>query len=154
MEIYTERSAAFADTRNAKKLIGIRVLTPSSEVFGKVREVRLHHTTHAFEGVVVKRGSASRYIGKSYVARITNDAVTLSIEPAILVVGRPVVSSDGKRFGKVIKIQRVGHTNDIASLTVRRSLLRKAVVPASGVKQFGASIILKKTHKDACKYGA
>ncbi len=154
MDIYTERSAAFNDTRNAKKLVGIRVLTPTGEVFGRVREVRLHQTTNAFEGVVVKRGSTPRYVGKTYISRITNDAVILSIEPAMLYVGRPVVSSDGKRFGKVIKVHRAGHTNDVASLTVRRSLLRKVTVPASGVKQFGASIILKKTHKEAAKHGA
>jgi len=110
--------------------------------------------TNAFEGVMVKRGSTPRYVGKSYVARITDDAVILAIEPAMLSIGRPVLSSDGKRFGKVTAITRVGHTNTIASLTVRRSLLRKVTVPASSIKHFGESIILKKTHKEASKHGA
>lgn len=154
MEQYIEHAADFQHTKNVNDLVGLRVLTTSGRKLGTVREVRLSKT-HAFDGVVVKKGllGRKRYICKTYIREVSDKAIFLSIEPATTHEGRRVVSADGKVFGKVIKILRVEHTNNIHSLLVRRRL-RKVTIPCSHVKLFGKSIILKTNYEQARKaYG-
>jgi sporulation protein YlmC with PRC-barrel domain len=154
MEQYIEHAADFQHTKNANDLVGLSALTSSGRKLGTVREVRLSKT-HAFDGVVVKKGllGRKRYIGKTYIKKVSDKAVLLSIEPATIHEGRKVVSVDGKVFGKVIKLHRVEHTNQIHSLLVRRRL-HKVTIPFSHVKLLGKSIILKTNYEQARKtYG-
>ena len=154
MEQYIEHAADFQHTKNAKDLVGLRVLTTSGRKLGTVREVRLSKT-HAFDGVVVKKGllGRKRYICKTYIKEVSDKAILLSIEPATTHEGRKVVSVDGKVFGKVIKLHRVEYTNQIHSLLVRRRL-HKVTIPFSHVKLLGKSVILKKNYELARKtYG-
>ncbi|HLC60342.1 MAG TPA: PRC-barrel domain-containing protein [Candidatus Nanoarchaeia archaeon] len=153
---YIENSLLLKETRNAHDVVGLRVLTVSGEVLGKVKEVRLNPTTAVFEGVVVNRGlfRAPCYMCKRYIEKITNDAVLLGIEPVLLYVGCKVISSDGKEFGKVRQVRRVNQTNDIESLLVKRTFFRKATIPFSQVKKLGSSIVIKKTFAEASKRGA
>jgi len=152
---YVENSLLLKETRNAHDLVGLRVLTISGEVLGRVKEVRLHHTSTILEGVIVNRGlfRAPCYMCKRYIERITHDAVLLSIEPVLLYVGRQILSSDGKMFGKVREVRRVRQTNEIESFLVKRTFFRKATIPFNQVKKLGTSIIIKKTYAEASKSG-
>src|SRR3989338_3021544 len=120
---YVENSLLLKETRNARDLVGISVLTVSGEVLGRVKEVRLNPTSAVLEGVIVNRGLFRTlcYMCKRYIERITRDAVLLNIEPVLLYVGRQVVSSDGKVFGNVREVRRVHQTNEIESLLVKRT---------------------------------
>ena len=151
METYIEKGEPFKGTRSAKDLIGLRVLTSTGEMFGRVSEVRLHGTSNALEGMVVGR---KHYVCKTYIQKITEDAVLLDIEPAVMFIGRKVITSDGKVFGKVKKITRVDHTNEIASFVVTRSFFRKTTLQFSTVKKLSHSVILKKTFEEVRKRGA
>jgi len=152
---YVENSLLLKETRNARDLVGISVLTVSGEVLGRVKEVRLNPTSAVLEGVIVNRGLFRTlcYMCKRYIERITRDAVLLNIEPVLLYVGRQVVSSDGKVFGNVREVRRVHQTNEIESLLVKRTFFRKATIPFSQVKKLGTSIIIKKTFAEASKRG-
>jgi len=151
MEQYIKHCVEFHHTKNAKDLVGLRVLTTSGRKLGTVREVRLSKT-HAFNGVVVKKGllGRKRYICKTYIKEVSDEAVLLSIEPATTHEGRKVISVDGKVFGKVIKLNCVDHTNQIHSLLVRRRL-HKITIPFSHVKLLGKSIILKTNYEQTRK---
>lgn len=154
MEKYIEKAADFQHTKNAKDIVGLGVLTISGHTLGTVREIRLSKT-HAFDGIVTKKGllGRKRYICKTYIKEVNDKAVLLSIEPAITHEGCKVVSVDGKVFGKVIKVHRVEHTNQIHSLLVRR-YLHKVTIPFNHVKILGKNIILKKNYEQMRKaYG-
>ena len=153
---YVENSLLFKETRNARDLVGLRVLTVSGGVLGRGKEGRMHHTSTVLEGVLVSRGlfRTPCYMCKRYIEKITHDAVLLGIEPVLLYVGRQVISSDGKLFGKVREVRRVHQTNEIESLIVKRTFFRKATIPFSQVKKLGTSIIIKKTFAEATKRGA
>lgn len=152
---YVENSLLLKETLNAHDLVGLSVLTVSGEVLGRVKEVRLHHTSTVLEGIVVNRGlfRTPCYMCKRYIEKITHDAVLLGIEPVLLYVGRQVVSSDGKVLGEVRKVHRIRQTNGIASLLVKRTFFRKTTIPFSQIKKLGTSIIIKKTYAEASKRG-
>src|SRR3989338_797595 len=58
---YVENSLLLKETRNARDLVGIRVLTVSGEVLGRVKEVRLNPTSAVLEGVLL-------YVGRRVVS--------------------------------------------------------------------------------------
>ena len=154
MEEYIERAADFQHTKNTRDLIGLRVLTISGRKLGTVRDVRLNKT-HALEGIVAKKGilGRRRYICRTYIKEINDKAILLSIEPATTHENRRVVSADGKVFGKVVRLNRVGITNQIQSILVRRRM-HKVTIPFSQVKLLGKSIILRTNYEQARKkYG-
>ena len=115
MESYIEQRAEFLETFNAKDIVGIKVLTSSGEMIGRVSEVRLNNSSKNLEGLVVKgqKLQTPTYICTKYIKKIAKDAIILAIDPAILYWGHKVISCDGKVFGKVMKIERVGKTNNI-----------------------------------------
>lgn len=152
MEQYIEQGDAYGQTRRLKNILGLRVLSKSGDVLGRVVEVRMDHKRESFEGVLVRMRNLKKvYVNKTYVQKITDEAVLLSITPAIVYKGRKVVSSDGKAFGKAIEVRREGTTNNIEAIIVQRHFVRRVAVPIKDFSKLGASLILKKTYSDAKK---
>lgn len=158
MENYTKTKLNYEQTKDAKDLIGLRVLSVSGECLGNISKVRLHPKTNALEGVVCNRGlfrspSDPCYFAKEYIDRVTDDAALLSIEPALLWIGHEVITSDGKIIGNIKRVQRVGETNEIESFFFKRSWFRTATVKLSAVKKVGTSIVLKRSYAEVKKDG-
>jgi len=158
MESYVEKSSQFEQTKNARDLLGIKVLSMSGEVLGKVLQVQLHEKTNALEGIICKRAmfrkpSYNCYFCEKYIDRITHDAIILNIEPALVWVGHKVVSNDGKVLGKITNVNRVNDTNAIDSLLFKRFFFKTVRIPIGAVKQLGKSVVVKKDHADIKKNG-
>ena len=106
--------------------------------------------------VVLEKSTEDKYICMTYIDVISSKAVILSIEPATLYEGCAVVSFDGKKLGTVKRVNRVGVTNTVASITVSRGWFRTMDVKHADIKHFGTSILLSKTReqvkRDASKH--
>ena len=158
MEEYCKKNMLFAHTKDARDLLGLRILSVSGEVLGKIAKVRLNPTTNELEGIVCSRSVFSNpsdpcYFCKDYIDRITDDAALLNIEPTFIWVGHDVITADGKVVGRVNKVNRVANTNDIESFFFKRSFFRTATIPARDVKKIGTSIVLKTTYLEVKKHG-
>ncbi len=151
MEYLVEKSQSYEQTRDAKGLLSKRVLSKSGSIVGKVREVRLDSQHRELRGVLVSRGlfRPSVYISAEYISRLTPQAVILSIEPAMLFRRRAVISSDGKKFGRVKEVLRERETNNITGFLVRRNVFWTYEVPGSEVRKANKAIMLKKSYEQA-----
>lgn len=150
----TQKESSLENTFNHKDIEHIRVLTKNGRVLGRVSEIRIHPETWKIEGVVISRGILRKpfYIGSSYLDRFSKDSAILKIEPTVLLVGRKVITSDGEPLGKIVRIARKSHTNDLDRVTVR-SLRRSTFdIPVSQIKYFGESVILKSSYNVPKKY--
>ncbi len=146
MQEYVTTAKAYAKTRRADGLVGMRVLAKSGSVLGKVRAVLLDPAGRTVQGILVGRLlHENLYITTSYIDRITEKAVLLKIDPASLRKGLQVITSDGKRVGTVIGMHRIKQTNDVHTYVVKRRF-RTFEVAAADVKHIGTSLILKKTY--------
>jgi sporulation protein YlmC with PRC-barrel domain len=150
MEEYLEKGPSFDHTRNAHDIVGRQVLASGRSEVGRVAEVRISPDEGHFKGVLIKRGLLQKkiYISAEYIERLAKGAVLLSIDPAFLQRGMPMLTNDGKRFGKVIDLVRDDLTNKIRTYVVRR-YLRTLQIPASEVKGVGRSVMLTKNYEQA-----
>lgn len=151
MESFVHEGASFEQTRRAKSLLGKRVLSKNGSVFGSVKQVLLDTKNREVQGILVSRSffRPNTYVSVEYVERLTSQAVILTIDPASLFRGRPVITSDGKRYGTVKDVSRERETNNVVVYFVRRWLFFVYQVPAGEVKKAGKSVVLHKTYEQA-----
>ena len=148
---YVSRRGSNLDGKiNIKKIMGKHVLSKGGKIVGYISELRINSDTLELEGLVINRGFKKPiYIGKSYFSHLSDKAVILNIELSVLIMGKKVITLDGKVLGKVKQVNRKGTTNDVQSLVVK-SLWRKYIIPQSDIKQINTSVLIK--HKyDATK---
>lgn len=151
MESFLEKAATYEQTRDASDVLGKRVLAKSGSVVGRVKEMRLDSQHRSLEGVLIGRGlfRSSLYVSEEYISRLTPQAVILSIDPAVMLRQRPVVSRDGKRFGTVKDVVREKETNEVAALVVRRRWFWTYEIPVEEFRQTGKAVVLKKSYEQA-----
>jgi len=141
-------------TINFEKVIGKAVLSKGGRIIGRVAEVRINPQNLELEGILIKRDIFRKplYIGKSYFAHLSHDALILNMEVSLLIKGRSVITSDGKVIGRVKEITRKGETNNLQEIIVRSLFSRRFVIPASAIKYIGRSIILRAKYNAKKKY--
>lgn len=149
-EYFLEKAAPFAQTNDAKTLVGKRVLSKNGLVVGKVSQVRLDSANRSLEGLLVRRKlwQSKLYISHEFISRLTPKAAILDIDPVVVLRGRRVVSKDGKGYGRVSDVLRNQHSNELTALVVRRRLFWKKLVPAAAIKSVNSAIILDEVYAD------
>ncbi|OIO80484.1 hypothetical protein AUJ84_03420 [Candidatus Pacearchaeota archaeon CG1_02_32_132] len=144
MEEIIKDKSLMEHTRSVKELLGLRVLSRSGEKIGAVKDVRYSLRAMNIKGIFTRHPKIGNlYIGSDYIEIISKDSILLSIDPAILNMNKKVITHQGKVLGKVKKIERVGNTNIISKMHIRRFLHKAFVIKLSDIGNNGDSIILK-----------
>ncbi len=153
MDKITKNEKQFEESLDLREIIGVKVISKSGIIIGKVKKIKLDSEKMKVMGVVVKRSHFSKvYFGEDYFRRLSNEAIMLNIDPYFLIIGKEIVSSEGKKIGKVVSIKRKRSTNEITSI-IGRSLIKGSYeIPISQVSQIGHTIILKSTYNVPKKY--
>jgi len=146
IEVISKSGNDLTKEPNITKLLGKKVLTKSGFILGNVKEVLFDQKSYSIDGIVAQKYplfSKKIYIGKEYFQSISEKAVILSIEPAILFIGKKVVDSEGKVLGKAKEIIRQDNSNSVKEIVVKKFLRKSIRIKPSDVKLWGKSIILK-----------
>lgn len=148
MEEVVEKTKQFEQTMNLRKLIGVKVLTEGGFQIGRVLQIRISPEAKTIEGILIRRGLFKEplFLGSTFFDKLSNEAVVLNTEPAILLKGRKVVTYDGEVIGTIKEVVRVNNTNTIKGLVVYSFMRGSFNVSASDIKSFGKSIILKNSY--------
>ncbi|MFT4326203.1 MAG: PRC-barrel domain-containing protein [Candidatus Woesearchaeota archaeon] len=125
-----------------KSFIKKRVLAKSGESVGKVKELILD--TGKITGLII-RGKCEFFIDYQYVDEVSK-AILLSISPITRLLGKKVYDSDGKKLGKVKDILQKANTNQIKEITVKKSIIKTLIIPATEIEIAEENIILNKTY--------
>lgn len=154
VETVIKNEAPLEKSVNLRKLIGKKVISKGGQIIGKISKIMVNQKNSQLEGVFIKRQFLSKpiYIGRSYFSNLSYEAVILNIELTILLKGKKVVDSNGKIIGKVVEVLRKDSTNDLKGVVVKSLFSRRFIVPRSGIKSIGNSIILKSRHNAQKKY--
>ncbi len=130
-----------------RDIIGKKVISKSGNSVGRVHDILL--SGKGIAGIIASgRLRFSRlFIDEEFFGRVTN-AVMLSIDPVISLIGKQVFDADGKKLGKVVSLVRKGNENDFKAVVVKRRIYSKSVeIPKTDVDTFKKNIILKKVYK-------
>ncbi|MFP4423768.1 MAG: PRC-barrel domain-containing protein [Candidatus Woesearchaeota archaeon] len=124
-----------------KKLLGKHVLSHSGEILGKVTDIYIKD--YSIIGITVSK-NPDLFIEKTYFESFRENAVVLKIDPIPRIVGLPVLDCNGRKIGKVNRIERPDTTNTFTAIFVKKNLLSKEIrFEASEVQTISQNIILK-----------
>ena len=147
---FSHQTKLVEETTGLKSCLHKRVLTPKGYIVGTVKDVRVDEKAHHFEGIVIgKLFQKPFFISRDYVHTISADTIVLKEELITLYKGRELISFEGKSLGTVIGVERIGNTNKLSSILVRKKgLMRKhKTINVDQIAHIGASIILKEHAK-------
>jgi sporulation protein YlmC with PRC-barrel domain len=147
----TEEQYMPAHALKSKELIGLRVLSKSGIVVGKISELHLESNSLRMLGVVVS-GSKKVYVGKNYFQKITPDSLILNIDPTIFLIGKQVMTFDGQLLGTVKEVKRKGHTNDLKEIVVKSFMKKRLVITPDKIQSTSNTIILSRHYHGKQKY--
>jgi len=138
---------------DVSKLKGIKVISKSGHVLGKLSKVYLDRDKLNVEGVLVRmNGLGKFFIGMSYIVRFSESAIILNIEPSVLIKGKKVIDYEGKILGIVSKVIRKEEKNDVVKLQISSFLKKKVDIPINYVDIISKAVILKEDHDIRQKY--
>ena len=110
--------------------------------FGRVKHIHINPDTLAVSGVTIHQGFRKDYfLPETFIEKFTDETLLLSTQPVRRTV--TVVDIDGRRLGKVKKLNRNPTTNELESMTVSAGILATRIVPVSEISGIGDKIILK-----------
>jgi len=120
------------------KAIGKKVISANGQDLGKVKDIA--YDLNKVIGIFVD----DVLIGREYIERLDTDSVILKVTPVTSLVGKMVFDKDGKKIGRVIKINRSGPQNDFVDVMVRKSPLSKTIrITKQEMEVISKNIILK-----------
>ncbi|MFH1771019.1 MAG: PRC-barrel domain-containing protein [archaeon] len=126
----------------ARSYLGRKVFSKSGYKIGRVKDVALKNDH--LVGFLVK-GKKKVFVDKEYVASESENAIVLSTDPVINLIGKIVFDSQGTKVGKVIDLDRQTNANNFKALIVKKKPYSKPMlIPKDDVDIFKENIILNK----------
>ena len=125
-------------------ILGKNVIDKDGTTVGIVEKVLIDPIKLDFIGLEVDKGFLKKglSIGKSYIDKITEHAVFLKIDIVLELKGLSVFDKDGKKVGKISKVELWGNKNKIHALYIKRGLVKEIKIPANLIKTIGYSVML------------
>lgn len=125
--------------------LGKDVIDKKGDRIGRLKEIHIDPEELTIEGISIDNGVFldNDYVGKDYIAGMSENAVTLTITPLSQYLNMEVVDSEGKSVGNVIGVNRVRKTNTAISITVDRGLRKDDIIIADNyIKEISKKIML------------
>jgi sporulation protein YlmC with PRC-barrel domain len=132
---------------NADEFKGKKVIDREGIEYGKVKHVQIDCDTLQVTGITVHEGFHRDYfLPRNHIDRFTNESVLLGTAP--LRKDTSVVDIDGHKIGKIKKINKNQHTNEIESIEVSEGLTGSRIFSKSEIWGIGEKVILKLAKDD------
>jgi len=137
------------DRKNVKadEFKGKKVIDREGIEYGKVKHVHINSDTLEVVGITVHEGINKNYfLSRDYIDRFTEESVLLSSAPIRIDVA--VVDIDGRKVGKVKRLNMSKETNELESIEVTEGLTGSRVFHTSEIWGVGEKIILRQTRDE------
>ena len=122
-----------------------KVVSKSGEIVGKIADVLF--AAKGIKGIVVRKRFLKFYLDHSFFNTVSDKAM-LSIDPVVLLTGKTDFDADGRRLGKVKKVVRKDHTNELKALIIKKRFYSKGIeIPKSDIDVIKKNIILGKVYE-------
>jgi len=131
----------------ADEFKGKKVIDREGIEYGKVKHVHINSDTLEVVGITVHEGIHKDYfLSRDYVDRFTEESVLLSSAPIRTDVS--VVDIDGRKIGKVKRLNMSKETNELESIEVTEGLTGTRIFHTSEIWGVGEKIILRQTRDE------
>ena len=133
------------DSITSDDILGKDVIDSGGEFIGIVDKVFVNPTSIEIIGISIDKGFLKKglEIGKTHIERISSYAVFLKIRPAFRLRGRFVFDINGKKLGKVFKVNLYENKNQIKSLVVKSGIFQeKYEIESKIISKIGRNVFL------------
>ncbi|TLY04786.1 MAG: hypothetical protein E6K87_02575 [Thaumarchaeota archaeon] len=131
----------------ADEFKGKKVIDREGIEYGKVRHIHINSDTLEVVGITVHEGLNKEYfLSRDYVDRFTEESVLLSSAPMRTDI--PVVDIDGRKIGKVKRLNISKDTDELESIEVSEGLTGSRIFHTSEIWGIGEKIILRQTRDE------
>ncbi len=131
----------------ADEFKGKKVIDREGIEYGKVKHIHLNSDTLEVVGITVHEGIHKNYfLSRGYLDRFTEESVLLSSAPIRKDVA--VVDIDGRKIGKVKRLNMSKDTNELESIEVTEGLTSSRIFHTSEIWGVGEKIILRQTRNE------
>jgi sporulation protein YlmC with PRC-barrel domain len=131
----------------ADEFKGKKVIDREGIGYGKVKHIHLNSDTLEVVGITVHEGIHKNYfLSRDYLDRFTEELVLLSSAPIRTDVA--VVDIDGRKIGKVKRLNMSKDTNELESIEVTEGLTSSRIFHTSEIWGVGEKIILRQTRNE------
>lgn len=138
-------SLSIPNTLDVRKVLGKKVLAKNGETIGGIDTLQFGPSKLSVEGIRVKTGffsSPERYIPRQFIDTLNEEGAVLNVFPLDENVGKEVYD-EGKRIGKVDRVNRLGPSGDMLAIVVGRGRNQAdLVIREKNVKEIGQNVIL------------
>jgi sporulation protein YlmC with PRC-barrel domain len=131
----------------ADEFKGKKVIDREGIEYGKVKHIHINSDTLEVVGITVHEGIHKNYfLSRDYIDRFTEESVLLSSAPIRTEVA--VVDIDGRKIGKVRRLNMSKDTNELESIEVTEGLTSSRIFHTSEIWGVGEKIILRQTRDE------
>jgi sporulation protein YlmC with PRC-barrel domain len=131
----------------ADEFKGKKVIDREGIQYGKVKHIHINSDTLEVVGITIHEGIHKDYfLSRDYVDRFTEESVLLSSAPVR--TDAAVVDIDGKKIGKVKRLNMSKDTNELESIEVTEGLTGSRIFHTSEIWGVGEKIILRHTRDE------
>lgn len=126
-------------------ILGKEIIDREGSLIGVAEKVLIDSVDLDFIGIEVDKGFLKKglSIGRSYIDRVTENAIFLKIRVVYEIKGMTVFDNVGAKVGIVSGIELFGEKNKIKNIYIKKGLARKEIViSAELVETMGENIIL------------
>ena len=142
VEQITDKPVVLESEFSLSNLKGKKVISHSGDVVGKVKDIIIYN--YGITGILIsKYMRPDLYVDRKFFDSFRQDAVVLKIDPITSIVGLDVLDCNGRRVGKVSRIERADMTNVLVSFHVKRRIHQKDItLKASDIQAISQHVIL------------
>ena len=145
VQIISPRVKKILENQSVKHYLGKNIVSKSGDIVGKVKDVIIGN--YELEGIIFDKNFLTTFVDKRFIKEISN-SVMLSIDPVTSLKGKYVFDANGKKLGKIIRINRKGTSNSFTELIVKkRAYSKKIEIPKKDVLIMKKIVILNKSYE-------
>lgn len=145
LKIISTKKSDISKLEKLKSYIGKKVISKSGDKVGEVQDIVF--SGPKIEGIIVSRKLSKIFVDLEYIS-MSKGNIMLLVDPVIMLKGKLVFDADGKKLGKVFKVNRNSNANNFESLSVKKRIYSKVIkVPKEDIDTAKKNIILKKVYE-------
>ena len=134
-------------------ILGKEAIDPDGSILGVITTLHIDKKSHRLTGITIDLGfmKPDLFVGIKYIRQFGVDAIFLKRVPIDTFKGLKVFTAKGELIGKVKSIVMDKKKKKIKEFIITKKGIsrKKLVVKYSGIKDIGASVVLKRS----CRFG-
>ncbi|MBR9690472.1 hypothetical protein GOV08_02195 [Candidatus Woesearchaeota archaeon] len=142
--VISSRKSSVDKKSGLKRYLYKKVFSKDGQLLGRVKDMVFK--SYDVEGILVTKFLffKTSFIDREYIDKFSEEGILLKINPVLNILGKQVFDKEGRKIGKVKKVNRRTQANAYESLVVKKGIFsRQRLIYPSDVDIVQKNVILR-----------